>query len=132
MSTNYFMDKLKFFKENEKPEVVLLIADDEKLIKLIIAWTNTNIIYNNNIDEPDFEDEIEIWDWLWSNIEFSIEEIQLKSSLSMNIEHRLNFLIGNKAIYPDGTMNTFIQRYLRDKVLKYFNTDSKKVTKARK
>ena len=29
-------------------------------------------------------------------------------------------LIGNRVLYPDGTVNSFVQRYLRDRVLKLF------------
>ena len=33
--------KLGWFKENEKPEEVLLVADDPELVKVIVAWSNT-------------------------------------------------------------------------------------------
>jgi hypothetical protein len=33
---------------------------------------------------------------------------------------KLRSLIGNRILYPDGTVNSFAQRYLRERVLKLF------------
>jgi len=35
-------------------------------------------------------------------------------------------LIGNRIIYPDGTINSYVQRYLREQVVKLFEAKSKK------
>ena len=48
MTEDIFAKKLEWFKENEKPEVVLCIADDSGLIKIIIAWTNTTVMQNKS------------------------------------------------------------------------------------
>ncbi len=43
LSNDLYEEKLNLFKENEKPEVVLLIADDTERIKIVVAWANSAI-----------------------------------------------------------------------------------------
>jgi hypothetical protein len=38
-------------------------------------------------------------------------------------------LIGNRIIYPDGTVNSFVERYLRERVVKLFEAKPKKSVK---
>lgn len=38
-------------------------------------------------------------------------------------------LTGNRVLYPDGTVNSFVQRYLRQQVLKLFQTKAKPTAK---
>ncbi len=40
MIENLYAEKLARFKQNEKPEAVLLVADNPERIKIVIAWTN--------------------------------------------------------------------------------------------
>ena len=40
MSEDLYAEKLAWFKQNEKPEVVLLVADNPERVKLVLAWTN--------------------------------------------------------------------------------------------
>ena len=46
------------------------------------------------------------------------------------IEHKLKPLVGNRVLYPDGTVNSFVQRYLRERVLKLFDTKPRKSAKS--
>jgi len=43
LNEDLYAQKLAHFKENEKPEIVLLIGDDPNLIRIIVAWTNTTV-----------------------------------------------------------------------------------------
>jgi site-specific recombinase XerD len=45
------------------------------------------------------------------------------------IERKLKPLVGNRVLYPDGTVNSFVQRYFRERVLKLFNTKPGKSAK---
>jgi len=126
MNSNIMEEKLAWFKENEKPEVVLLIADDPQKMKLLIAWSNTEVSWKEEPTDCTSDRESEIWQWLWDHAQYNPEELQTKGAASpMGFEKRMEFLIGNRLIYPDGTIHSFVQRYLREKVLQLFQTTGK-------
>ena len=130
MSDELYAEKLAHFKENEKPEVVLLIADDLDLIKIIVAWTNTTVTRAQKLSPLRDDSESEAWEWLWNNVVYSREELATKSALTeYGFEKKMRPLIGNRVLYPDGTVNSFAQRYLRDRVLKLFEAKPKRSTK---
>jgi len=128
MSESLYIEKLNWFKQNEKPETVLLIADNPDRIKLVIAWTNSNIERSKNLTTFDGESENNIWDWLWENTNYSKTELKEKGDIPSEIvlENRMRPLIGNRIIYPDGTVNSYVQKYLREQVVKLFSTKAKK------
>jgi hypothetical protein len=54
-----------------------------------------------------------------------------RSSLTARlVERKLKPLIGNRVLYPDGTVNSFVQRYLRERVLKLFDARPRKPAKS--
>ena len=129
MSEIIFAEKLAYFKQNEKPEVVLLVADNPELTKIIIAWTNINVERINELIPLSNDSEREIWKWLWQNTKFSLAELKEKADISVAdyvLEKKMKPLIGNRIIYPDGTINSYIQRYLKERVVKLFEVKSKR------
>ena len=55
---------------------------------------------------------------------------KIGTSLSeIALGYKMKPLIGNRIIYPDGTMNSFVERYLREQVLKLFEAKTKKPVK---
>jgi len=127
MAEDIFVQKLEAFKQNEKPEIVLLVADNPELIKTIIAWTNTTVGRTEDVSSLRDDSENATWEWLWSNATFSEEELLAKSGQSRHrFNEELKKLIGNRILYPDGTVNSFVQRYLREKVLNLFEARPKK------
>ena len=126
MDDNLFVEKLTLFKQNEKPEAVLLVADDVPKTKLMIAWTSTQVSRVNGASEPKSETENEIWQCLWKNIRYDSKALLAKSAISsFGFDQQMKFLIGNRLIYPDGTIHSFVQRYLREKVLQLFLSSAK-------
>jgi len=81
MSENLFSEKLTWFKENEKPEVVLLVADDPKKIRVVVAWSNMLVQQKVHPTLLNGDSESEIWDWLWEQIEYSLEDLLEKTAL---------------------------------------------------
>jgi hypothetical protein len=132
MGENLYSDKLRGFKQNEKPEAVLMIADNSEFIKIIVAWTNLDVRCADELTRLVGKSENEIWKWLWENTRFSLTELKEKSGvpcLESVLGNRLIPLIGNHVIYPDGTVNSYVQRYLRERVLRLFETKPTKSTK---
>ncbi len=130
MATQTFVEVLDAFKANEKPECVLIVADNQDLIKIIVAWMNTDVWQVKKMSKPPDSSEVERWDWLWKYTHFSQQELIRKSAQSSySIEGKLVLLIGNRILYPDGTINSFVERYLRERVLKLYDAKPKKTKK---
>lgn len=127
-----FTEKLALFKQNEKPEVVLLVADNPELTKIIIAWTNIDVKCVDKLTQPNSDSEREIWEWLWRNTKFSLAELKEKADISVAdyvLENKMKPLIGNRIIYPDGAVNSYVQRYLKEQVVKLFEVKPKRYVK---
>ncbi len=132
MSEDLYAEKLAWFKQNEKPEVVLLVADNPERVKLVLAWTNLNVKHTEKLTELRGEGENEVWDWLWENAKYPKKELVEKIGVPLSelgLESKMKPLIGNRIIYPDGTVNSFVQRYLREQVVKLFEAKPKKPTR---
>jgi len=122
MRRSVFDQHLEWFKENEKPETVLIIAMDRDLVPLVIAWSNTKVHRSGRLSRPNAAAEDARWKWLWTNTRFSREDLLTKSGCSERaLEKAMGRLIGNRVIYPDGTVNSLVRKYLRGKVLKLFD-----------
>jgi hypothetical protein len=123
LDTDLYYEKLAWFKENEKPEPLLIISDNTEMIKTTIAWMSMSTNPCNNTDYPHYESEDTIWSWLWENTEYSCHEFidKLSTSLSQSgMTRKLKPLISNRIIYPDGTVNSYVQKYLREQVILLF------------
>lgn len=109
-----------------------MVADNPELIKIVVAWTSLDARRSDKLTELRSESENEAWEWLWENSRFSRAELKEKIDVpfsSVALENKLRPLISNRIIYPDGTVNSFIQRYLREQVLKLFEAKPKKSVK---
>ena len=130
MPNELFSERLQELKRNESPEAVLFVADDPELMKIVVAWTTLDVRPAEKPTDPPDERDRKCWDWLWANVAYSVEDLAEKSGLAASrVERKLRPLIGNRVLYPDGTVNSFVQRYLRERVLKLFDTKPRKSTK---
>jgi len=130
MDDRLYEEKMGWFKENEKPEVVLFMGEDSTLTKIALAWTNTTTKRSQKLSPLQSDSESEVWNWLWANTTFSRQDLLARSGVfEHGFDARLAILIGNRILYPDGTLNSFVQRFLREKVLRLFDTKSAKSRK---
>jgi len=117
-----YADRLARFKGNERPEAVLLVADDPELVKVIVAWSNTVVRAAEPISVLKENSEDHVWKWLWDNARYSRAELLSRIALhEREFDRKWKILVGNRVLYPDSTVNSFVQRYLREKVLNLFN-----------
>jgi hypothetical protein len=117
MTEDLYTEKLNRFKQNERPEVVLLLAENPDLVKIVVAWTSLDTKHVDKLVEHPGDSEEEAWKWLWENTIYSLKELREKIGISfseMALENKMKPLIGNRIIYPDGTVNSFVERYLRE------------------
>ena len=129
MDKNLYAEKLAWFKQNEKPEAVLLVADNQERIRIIVAWSNLDVKCAKRVTELSGGSEREVWEWLWENAEYSKKELLEKVGVHLSeavLEGKMKALIGNRILYPDGTVNSFVHRYLREQVLNLFESKSKR------
>jgi hypothetical protein len=132
MTEDLYTEKLNWFKQNEKPEAVLLMADNPDLVKIVIAWASLDVKRADRLTRLPGESESEIWEWLWQNTKYLLSELKEKIGVSFSelaLENKLKPLIGNRIIYPDGMVNSFVERYLREQVVKLFEVKPKKSIK---
>lgn len=110
------------FKEREQPECLLLLSDDPESLKIIVAWTGVRI---SRIPES-HGTVTDDWEALWRCVDYTIGDIAERMGISEYVvERKMRRLIASRAIYPDGTANSFVQRYLRQQVVDLFRTPKK-------
>jgi hypothetical protein len=130
MKSTLYDQELKRFKEKEQPEVVLLIADEPHLIRIIVAWPNIRISRSKRLSQLQDNSDSAVWNWLWENTSYSREDLMVKSAVPENaFAAKMSVLIGNRVLYPDGTINSLVQRYLHNLVLKIFDSKPKRKKK---
>lgn len=123
MDDSLYEEKPRWFKENEKPEVVLFMDNDSTLTRIALAWTNATAKRSQKLSPLQGQSESESWNWLWENATYSRQDLLVRSGVfEHSFDSRLTILIGNRILYPDGTLNSFVQRFLREKVLRLFDT----------
>ncbi|MBI2851526.1 MAG: hypothetical protein HYX84_00260 [Chloroflexi bacterium] len=128
MIEDLYTEKLNWFKQNERPEVVLLLTDNPDLVKIVVAWISLDVGRADKLTDYDGESESESWKWLWQNTVYRLGELKQKIGTSLSetaLENKMNPLIGNRIIYPDGTVNSFVERYIREQVVKLFEAKPK-------
>lgn len=122
-----YMEHLRRFKENEKPEAVLMVADSPQLVKIVVAWTNTTTHRLPTLSRLYDRADETVWAWLWKNTEFSREELAVRLPFAdSTTNHKIDALIANRVLYPDGTANGFVEKYLREQVLRFFGRKTSK------
>ncbi len=127
MAKTDYASELEWFKDNEKPEPTLLVANSPQQIRIVVAWTNTTVKRRKRLTKRPSSSEADRWEWLWENTEFSQDELMAKSAVPQgSFDIRLTALVGNRVLYPDGTVNSFVNRYLHEKVLKLLGGSSGK------
>ncbi len=117
-----YLRQLQLFKDEEKPEAVLLIADSPMLIKLVVAWMNMTVSRSRRPTISSSASKEDVWKWLWENARFSREELIRRVPASdAKTESKIDALIANRVLYPDGTVNGYVEKYLRERVLSCFS-----------
>ena len=127
MSKSEYAEVLAWFKENERPEPVLLVASSPHQLRIVVAWTNTRVKRKSKLTKRGGSSEADRWEWLWENAEFSKDELMAKSAVPKDsFEPKLAALIGNRALCPDGAVNSFVNRYFHERVLRLLGPDRTK------
>lgn len=108
-------------KRNEKPEALLMVAGSAELMRIAVAWSSMKAGRKKRLS-PCKEDGVNcIWHWLWDNADYCPNELFRQLPLSTPKAKRLfESLVESRVLYPDGTLNSYVQKYLRQRVLSLF------------
>ena len=84
MIEDFYSTKLNWFKQNERPEVVLLLADNPALVKIVVAWKNLDVRRADTLTGFTDDSEGEAWEWLWQNAVYRLGELKEKICTSLS------------------------------------------------
>ena len=130
MKKNRWMATLDRFKNDERPECVLLVSGSPSLIRIVVAWMNTPVKRRKRLTTLP-EDREEQWEWLWQNASYSFESLaQRLPFLDKESEQKLQALIANRVLYPDGTVNSYVERLLRTRIVKTLSSTGQRFRNA--
>jgi len=110
-----FSDILNHFKEKEKenPECIVPLIEDSVLRNGLVAWRSVKTATEENGKCTELT-EVGQWDWMWSTVKYDQRKFaQVAGVPEHEVQRLLNRLIGLRLIYPDGTVNTVAQDYLK-------------------
>lgn len=128
MKRDSYQAILQSFKDEETPESILLVAGSGELTRIAVAWTSAETKRTKRLSPRRGETSSELWDWLWRNTEFS-REVFLARIPCAGPKTAKNFdtLVANRVLYPDGTVNRFLQQYLRGRVIRQMRITAPKL-----
>ncbi|MBN2310607.1 MAG: hypothetical protein JXR94_16665 [Candidatus Hydrogenedentes bacterium] len=127
MSKTLWHQKLTSFKEDEQPEAVLLVAGQAELARIAVAWTQIEIAPRRNPPKPKGRSSGAIWAWLWANTDYDRSELLARvPNATSRTDKNLDALIAARVLYPDGTLNSFVQRYLCEQVARLFAASTRR------
>jgi hypothetical protein len=100
----------------------LLVAHDKQLQQLLVIWDAAKVRRKDRLSHsPVSGDSESVWRWLWDNVQYSVDELAELSGVSRpTTEKKMAVLIGNRIIYPDGSVTRLVAKFLRVKVLRLF------------
>lgn len=115
---NEFSETLEYFKKISKPEKVVPLIGDRKLVRAVLAWKAVIINYKTDDDYCESKDDNRRWEWLWSRIEFDKSKFQAVSGLKVQeAEQFFEQIRGLKLIYPDGSIDLYATQYLNSIIM---------------
>jgi len=130
MKKNRWLRTLEQFRNEERPECVLLVSSSPSLVRIVVAWMNMPIGRRKRLT-PFPQDAGQRWEWLWRHAECSAERLaKYVPSSDKGLEQKLQALIANKVLYPDGTVNGYVDRLLRARIVKTLSSAGHRLRKA--
>ena len=130
MASDLWLNRLDESKESEQPEAVLMMAGDPELMRIVVAWTQTKVHRAKRLTRLSADSEEERWTWLWDNARFERAALLARiPNAGTRTQANFEALIANRVLYPDGTANGFVERYLKERVVKLFSRSLRKGVK---
>lgn len=104
---------LKKLKGQARPEAVLVVKGDPELIRILVSWPNIEISPRSYISPLSDSSSAASWGWLWKNTDYSQDDLRTNCGVDEeSLKAKLAVLIGNRIIYPDGSVNPHVAKFL--------------------
>ena len=130
MAISKWNQRLDTFKKNAHPETVLMVDGQAELIRIAAAWRNTEVARARRLTKFSGQTESEVWAWLWENALYDRAALLARiPNANARTAKNLDALMANRVLYPDGTLNMFVERYLRERVVRLFSPSVRRRTK---
>jgi len=127
MKRDPYQTLLQSFKDEETPETILLVAGSGELTRIAVAWTSVETKRVRRLSPRRGEASSERWNWLWQNTEFSREAFLTRiPGAGPKTGRNFDSLVANHVLYPDGTVNCFLQQFLRGQVIRQMRVPTPK------
>ncbi len=98
-------------KSEETPDTILLVADNSIAQKLVVAWKTVEIT------RPDTKQDFATMKEVWAAVSFDPKQWYIHAGLAPHENQRIGqSLIANNIVYPDGTVNDLVHKFLNTQV----------------
>ena len=122
-----YNEQVQWFKDNERPEAVLVVAGNRDMERIVLAWPHIRVKRKRKLAPLERGSEKEMWAWLWGNSNYSAEELAEVGNVSVDaLDRKMKALVGNRVLYPDDTVHSFVMRYLRQRTLDLFEKKARR------
>lgn len=121
-----WQERLNEFKGSEQAETVLMLSGSASLMRIALAWSGMSVIRKAKLKPCVAKDTESVWRWLWDHVEYSQEDLMNRiPGATAQTPRNFAALVANRVLYPDGTLNSFAGRYLKERVLDAFGIRKK-------
>ena len=112
-----FGEVLASFKDDEAPENICPLVEDETLRNGIVAWKSVAIRYKE-AEDCEYKDDTSKWNWLWTRVDYDVQRFGTVAGVNaQGAAPMVTRLIGLRLIYPDGTISTYATQYLQSIIM---------------
>jgi len=110
-------ETIQYFKGKEKPESMIIVLDDDQLLKVISIF-NLAVIDTKVGLKISKENDNTLWSSMWSNFEIDLDLFAISLGFGVSLTGRLvQRLIINRLVYPDNTINKFCHQFIARKIV---------------
>ncbi|MCC6156902.1 MAG: hypothetical protein IT350_02540 [Deltaproteobacteria bacterium] len=106
-----FEEIVEALRAKESPDAIILIAENPRAQKLVVAWKTVEI------RRLAVSDSCQSGRGPWGSIEFDRQQWYRHAGLSpFEGQRDAECLIANSIVYPDGTIHEYVQKFLNSLV----------------
>jgi len=108
-------DVLLNAKSHETPSQSTVLLNNKEACSMVSSWPSVDVYvdYNTKINPKQ-----DMWTSIWEMTSYSLSEWAASSGVPLLYAGKVaRIVIGNRLIYPDGTLNKYAERYVATKVI---------------